>query len=466
MINRGPIKFKAHLLQGNKKIAIEAEYASRFSLFIRFLNGEHAGQGSEYKKLVFHKNGQGIEIGPCRYLSEPQINGYKGRIIFNKDIYDLNSLFYEDKLEKLQSEFFNLPLIMAHKDSIDKKFKEYTANLTYDLNVYKNLFDSLDSRYADEPVDIKQHVQRAIIDTEGRNFMAYLDEKLEEFENVIINYSKKDHERHGYYFRKQIWSFIMCSPFMRRTNLKPRGYSGDSVMMKMIYDNEYEGDSTFGKLMHKHPNEHPAAQAVRNRRDLIAEMLGKLKSDESRSNTRKVKVLSVACGPAYELKNVITSAKDCSKFHFTLLDQDKNALSEAQNQIEEIEKKLGAKIEVEFLNESVRTMLTTPMLSNMWGTFDYIYSMGLFDYLTPPVAKAVIEKLYQILTVNGEMVIGNFHISNASRYYMEYWLDWVLYYRTEQEFLDLLRNIPSAEAKILFEDTGSQMFLHVKKNEN
>ena len=36
-----------------------------------------------------------------------------------------------------------------------------------------------------------------------------LDEKLEEFENIIINFSKKDHERHGYYLRKQLWSFLM-----------------------------------------------------------------------------------------------------------------------------------------------------------------------------------------------------------------------------------------------------------------
>jgi extracellular factor (EF) 3-hydroxypalmitic acid methyl ester biosynthesis protein len=466
MMNREPPKFKAHLLQGKEKISIEAKYASKFSLLIRFLNGNNADQGSVYRKLVFQKNGQKVEIGPCQYIPEPIVNGYKGRIVFNEDVYDLNSLFFEDKLEKLQAEFFNLPLILAHKDKIKRQFKEYTANLTYDLNVYKNLFDCLDLKYADEPEEIRQHVQRAIIETEGRKFMKFLDEKLEQFENIIINFSKKDHERHGYYLRKQLWSFLMCSPFMTRTNLKPRGYSGDSVMMKIIYDNKYEGNSTFGKLMHKHPNEHPAAQAVRNRRNLVAKMLAALKSGGLKSNNQKIKVLSVACGPAFELQDVLTSAKDCSRFHFTLLDQDKNALSEAKSQIAQIEKKLGKKVEAEFLNASVRTMLKTPELNELWGNFDYIYSMGLFDYLTPPVAKAVIGKLYQILKVGGEMAIGNFHISNASRYYMEYWLDWVLYYRTEHDFMDLLKNVTSAEAKIIFEDTGSQMFLHVNKSGN
>jgi extracellular factor (EF) 3-hydroxypalmitic acid methyl ester biosynthesis protein len=463
MMNREPIIFKGHLLQGEDQIAIEAKYASRFSLSIRFLNGNKADQETVYQKLVFQKNGDQVEIGPCQFIPETSYNGSNGRIVFYQDVYDLNSLFLDDKLEKLQAEFFNLPLILAHKKEIKQPFKEYTANLTYDLNVYKNLFDLLDSKYAAEQEQVREHVQRAIIETEGRKFMKFLDEKLEEFENIILDFSKKDHERHGYYLRKQLWSFLLCSPFMTRTNVKPRGYSGDSVMMKMIYDNQYAGNSTFGKLMHKHPIEHPAAQAVRNRRDLIAKMLGKIKSREVKAD-KKIRILSVACGPASELQDILNSAEDCARIHFTLLDQDKSALSEAKTQIGRIEKKFGQKIEAEFLNESVRTMLKTAELEKSWGNFDYIYSMGLFDYLTPPVAKAVIGKLYQILKVGGEMIIGNFHISNASRYYMEYWLDWVLYYRTEQEFMDLLKNVTSADTKIMFEDTGSQMFMQVKKS--
>jgi extracellular factor (EF) 3-hydroxypalmitic acid methyl ester biosynthesis protein len=367
----------------------------------------------------------------------------------------------EEKM--LQADFFNLPLILAHKDDIDDSFRKYTANLNYDLNVYKNLFDGLDARYAKEPEAIKQHVQEAIIETEGRKFMAFLDEKLEELESIIINYSKKEHERHGYYLRKQLWNFIMCSPFMTRTNLKPRGYSGDSVMIKMIYDNQYEGHSTFGKLMHKHPAEHPAAQSVRNRRDLVTKLLSRKNSTDMKTNSKKINVLSVACGPAFEIQDVLTTAEDCSKFHFTLLDQDDTALAEAGSQLSRLEKKLGAKIEVDFLNESVRTMLATPKTDKMWGQFDYIYSMGLFDYLTTPAAKAVLAKLYQILKIGGQMAIGNFHISNPSRFYMEYWLDWVLYYRTEDELIGLLKNSNSAETKVIFEDTGSQMFLQVKK---
>jgi hypothetical protein len=61
------------------------------------------------------------------------------------------------------------------------------------------------------------------------------------------------------------------------------------------------------------------------------------------------------------------------------------------------------------------------------------------------------------------MVVGNFHVTNPSRYYMEYWLDWVIYYRTEEEFRNLLKGASSAEINVSYENTSIQMFLHIKK---
>ena len=108
-------------------------------------------------------------------------------------------------------------------------------------------------------------------------------------------------------------------------------------------------------------------------------------------------------------------------------------------------------------------MLTTKQITEKWGKFEFIYSMGLFDYLTPPVARTVLRKLLQLLAEGGEMIIGNFHISNPSKTYMEYWHDWVLYYRTEEEFLDLVNSERSINGSVFFENTNSQMFLHLKK---
>jgi extracellular factor (EF) 3-hydroxypalmitic acid methyl ester biosynthesis protein len=120
------------------------------------------------------------------------------------------------------------------------------------------------------------------------------------------------------------------------------------------------------------------------------------------------------------------------------------------------------KVKASFLKDSVRTMLSTSQISEKWGQYHYIYSMGLFDYLTPPVAVMVMNKLYELLLPGGYLLVGNFHVKNPSRFYMEYWCDWVLYYRTEDDMVGLL-NDASAEKTVTFEDSGSQMFLKIKK---
>lgn len=463
IMNQEALKIKAHLVKGKEKIPIDTKYSSKYSLLIRSLNVNPFIDGTEFSRLVIQINGEEFELGPCRLVSEPNIDGYDGRLSFVDDVYDLQRLFSDGRIVKLQSAFVNLPLLLAHKDKIKQSFKDYTSDLTYDLSVYKNLFDDLDAEYSKEPKDIQESIQRAIINTEGRKFMHFLDEKRHELEHVVADFSKEEHERHGFYFRRQLWNIIMCSPFMKRTNLKPRGYSGDSEMMRMIYLNDYEGESTFSTLMHKHPLEQSAAQAVRNRRKLIVQTLSNIQNNYPILPREKLKVLSVACGSAFEMKDILLSAEDCKKYHFTLLDQDRSALYEAATLVDQMEKYLGAKIEVDYLKASVRTMLAIRQLIKKWGQFDFIYSMGLFDYLTPPVATAVLGNLYQLLKPGGDILIGNFHVSNLSRTYMEYWNDWIIYYRTEEEFMDLLRDTSSAETSIFFEDTGCQMFLRVKK---
>ena len=47
---------------------------------------------------------------------------------------------------------------------------------------------------------------------------------------------------------------------------------------------------------------------------------------------------------------------------------------------------------------------------------------------------------------------------------MEYIMDWTLYYRDEDSMLELVKNIPEPlEYNLSFEESGNQMFLHIKK---
>ena len=192
-------------------------------------------------------------------------------------------------------------------------------------------------------------------------------------------------------------------------------------------------------------------------------MLKRHIQERKEQHPETIRVLSVACGPALEIRDIVRSAADAKMLHFSLLDQDELALLEVATLVDELEKSLGTKISADFIKESVRTMLVSRQLKNRWGRFDFIYSMGLFDYLTAPVASAVIKKLYQLLNPDGRMVIGNFASGNPSRYFMEYWHDWKLIYRSEDEFIRLVPELAGAETDIRTDSTGIQMLLSIVK---
>ena len=454
---------KTFLIHGIDKIPIYAEKASKYSVSFRYLGRRRHHRPDEPVRLLIKKSGDSVELGPCRILSDTKLNGYGGHLVFMHDLYDFECLLGQNKILKLQAPFRDLPHVMARKDAIRSSFKEYTADLTYDLSVYKNLFDEMDFKYRGEPEEVRAAVQTAIIESEGPDFRRFFEDKLDKLKNLVEDFSQEEHQLHGFYFRKQLRNYILSCPFTARATLKPRGYAGDSELMRMVYLNDYQGDSTFSKITHKHAVEHTAAQSVRYRITLITQILHKSKNFLPLPSPDKLKVLSVGCGPAFELKQILKSPQDCANYKFTLFDQDSAALSEAAELVGEIEKKIGAAPAVEYVKGSVRLMLFSRTIKQKWGQFHFIYCMGLFDYLNSRVATAVLDRLYRLLKPGGELVVGNFHVSNSSKYYMQYWGDWVLLHRTKEEFKGLFQNNSCGNVSVLFDDTGSQMFLHVKK---
>jgi len=458
------IELQGYLERDGKRVAITAAYASRLSLFVNFNPGTEIQDGIEFDKLFLNISDEEVELSKCRFISERAHRDFVGRLIFLDDVYDFENIIFKKKFVNISTSFHNLPLVLSQKNWISDSFKNYTSRVVYDLAVYKYFFDDLDRKYANESHEVRRVAQEILIEKEGRKFMRFFDSTLEELEGEIANFDKKDHQHHGFYFRKQVWEFILGSEFLRRTNLKPRGYAGDSQMMIMCYENDYRGNFVFNKLMHKHPLETEAAHAVRNRRPLISQVLRSVQKEFPGLPRWGFRFMSVASGSAVELQDLLMTAEDSEAFHCTLLDQDMRALNEAKEGIERIVRTRGIDTKVDYLNESVRRMLRSPQLSERWGQFHFIYSTGLFDYLTPPVAKIVLKKLYELLLPGGQLLIGNFHINNPTRYYMEYWMDWVIYYRSEETFLDLLEGIPGAECSIFFDPTGIQMFLSVRKS--
>ncbi len=439
---------------------VEARYGTKYSVLIVFKEEIFIDETFDLELNVKNKK---VPVGACRLIMESERRGKTFHIMPQINFYNFEKLFFRSKIENLEEAAMSLPSLIEYKEKIDPKFKEFVSDLSYELNVYDHLLTKIDDDAKNEPQEVRDFVENKFINSMGADLKAFMAESQDKLGEIVSSFSDKEHKIHSYFFRRQLWNVLLQSPFVARSNLRPRGYAGDSEMMRMIYRNDYEGESTFGKILHKCGVEQVAAESVRERRQTIKNKVQSMEEELNLPSEEKMRILSVACGPAMEIGDILKTKEDCSRLHFSLLDQDEEALSEASSLINIIERSLDTKVSHDLIQESVRVMLLNPDFLSRWGDFHFIYSMGLFDYFTAPVATSVLEKLYGVLKPGGEIAIGNFLTQHSSQMYMEYWLDWYLIYRTEEEFLKMAENLPGAQCKIVLDQYNVQMFLQVKK---
>jgi extracellular factor (EF) 3-hydroxypalmitic acid methyl ester biosynthesis protein len=442
-------------------IPLAATGATRLSLHVELEGGARLEDGAVIEDLILDLECGTVRLGRCRFdATGGTARESHGDLVFLDDVYDCRALLVEGTFVAERAAFHNLPVVLALRERIRPEFREYCANLAYDLSVYRRFFDDLDRSFAGEPERVVEAARAVVRAREGREFAGFMDGRVAELEHVVHGYTSDEHERHGFYLRRHLWPYIAASECLTRTNLKPAGYSGDAEVMVMLYENAFRGASTFEQLMHKYPVETRAAEAVRSRRRVIPRLLRAFEA-RARRPGKALRVLSLACGPACELDEVYAPPADLDAIEYTLLDQDPHALELARAVVRRIEAQRGHHLKARYVDESVRTMLRTRELRHRLGTFDYVYSMGLFDYLTTPVARAVLARTFDLLGPGGEIVIGNFHANSPTRVYMDYFADWPLTYRTEESFLAVAEGLEVAEREILYDETRCQMFLRL-----
>ncbi len=451
---------------GGRAVPLVVTAASRLSLQVALEGAVRLADGAILDGVELDLARGPVRLGRCRFVAEGgAARETCGRLVFLDDVYDCRSLVDDGQFVDLRAFFQNLPLVLAQRERVRPAFRDWCAGLVYDLSVYKRFFDEQDRIVAGEPDDVAHAAREALMRTEGRRFLDFLDRKVAEMNALIADFTQEEHERHGFYLRRQLWPYLMASAFLQRTNLKPRGYAGDAELMIMLYENAYVGTYVFNQLMHKHPVETRAADAVRFRRALIPQVLRQVLPDFPGLPQRGFRVLSLAAGPAWELYDLVRDRADAERFDLTLLDQDPFALDLARETVRRVEAERGVRLGVRYVQDSVRTMLRSRDLKRALGQHHFVYSMGLFDYLTTPVARAVLAKAYDLLEPGGTLLVGNYHVATPTRWHMAYWADWSLVYRTEEGFLDLARELdPAPEPpQMIYDESRCQMFMQLRK---
>ncbi len=452
-------RLRARLEREGPPLGAAVAAATRVTLLVAFDAGapEH---GASFDAISVALARGEAKLGRCRFEAGGP-PGWDGRLVFLDDVYDCRSLVQDAAVVDLAAAFHNLPLVLSQKDEVRPEFKAFLADTIFELSAYKRFFDDQEAALAEEPAEVAEAARAALVRVEERRFFAFMEAHLRALSAQVAGFTREEHERHAFYLRRVAWPYIERASFLWRSNAKPRGYAGDAESMVIIYENAYEGRTAFDRLLHKHSVSTAAADAVRSRRRLVPRVLREVVA-RTDGAARPFQFLSLASGPASELEDVYAARGDLDRLHCALLDQDPFALDLARRTVARIEAARGGSAHVRYIEDSVRTMLRTRDLAGRIGRFHFVYSMGLFDYLTPPVARAVLARTWELLLPGGTMLVGNFHERNPSRIYMEYWGDWPLYYRDEESLLALADGLPGERA-ITFDDTGTQMFLRMEK---
>ena len=374
-----------------------------------------------------------------------------------------------------------LDILNNEAQTVDDKF----ASLFDDLeNGHLELREHLNSfTETGEELEQKLLAEMGKFETWRIDIMDQLGEIADEFNPT----QKKVHQE--FIKGTKYFEIVQESPFYWRIINKPNGYAGDAEMMSYIYRNGFEGETPFGKFIHKHAVSTKACQSVRNRKKFLAEQI---------FMRNEGKILSLAAGPAQEIKEVLDIEKE-KNYEFLALDHDLDTLKKYKpenngfnftyalaNAFQIIsENYFAARPRSLFENycfprtdfkglRKVISSLKYEVIDLKERQFDMIYSAGLYDYIKTfqlddsKGSVALTKNLFKLLASGGKLIAGNFNQNNPRdlRFVMEYIYDWQLIYRDRYDLMEFTRSIDEKEIKnieVVEEPLGINYFLVAEK---
>lgn len=264
---------------------------------------------------------------------------------------------------------------------------------------------------------------------------------------------------------RYLHDLLMQSPLMHRARYKPLGYPGDYETMNAIYGRHFTGPTLFAKALNLSFASTAAATAVRTRKDLIKRRLTAL-LDAPPPESRPIRILSVAAGPAQEVYELLMEREDIAHpVEIVLFDQDKRALAFSYGRLKRVvSARWQGRVTLVHLHDAIRRLLRGASVFAGYADFDAVFSCGLFDYLELLTAVSLCRSLYALVASGGTLYFGNMVPNCSSRWLMEMHLDWFLVYRERSQMLELARMAaPDAHIEICEESTGVNPFVAVRR---
>jgi extracellular factor (EF) 3-hydroxypalmitic acid methyl ester biosynthesis protein len=329
--------------------------------------------------------------------------------------------------------------------------RQWLEQVEFDLGM------SRDSRQPEQKVEA--------LETTTRHVISAFNAQHERFEELAYAIPKEHYGAHQEFVRRQWQPLFLCSPFGQRTFYKPLGYAGDYEMMNMIHRNRPEGGTLYENLIHFLLVSQWPAQSVRNR---VTHLKNHLLQETARvvRAGRRARILNVGCGPAREVQEFLKETPLANEADFVLLDFNEETLGYARSQINQARSQFSRQTGAETRRISVYQLLRQNAHQEHFGSepgYDLIYCGGLFDYLSEPTCRSLVNLFYDWLRPGGMVIVANMNDSKPFRNFIEFVLDWQLIYRDSRKMLALVPERVRDTARVITEPTSVNLFLHLGK---
>jgi len=254
--------------------------------------------------------------------------------------------------------------------------------------------------------------------------------------------------------RHQVTELLREDPFTRRAAVKPRGYPGDAPLRDMIYGVEDglspPSTTAAGRVVFEYMIHGPACAGVRSRRALVASHIDRIAEQRPRPH-----VLSIAAGHLREASMSVAIRRQRTGRTLAL---DADPLS-----LEEVRSSYGG-LGVETETASFRHLLGKDRYKE---AFDFVYSTGLFDYLSLRSGRRLVQAMHRMLRPGGSFLIANFLPGIRDVGYMEAIMDWNLVYRSRKDMIELTQDLPESaieKLELWSEEALNILFLRITKH--
>jgi extracellular factor (EF) 3-hydroxypalmitic acid methyl ester biosynthesis protein len=353
------------------------------------------------------------------------------------------------------------------------EFKSVTADMQSFFEALRLWMDGVELELHNQPGADRKAREKLVLDELAIPIVAAIDSFIDAFESIAARLSGEEVETHRHHLRRQLHPLLLSSPFAYRTYSKPLGYAGDYEVVDMMLRPPYEGETLFAKLINIWLVGQAPAEAHRNR---VTYLVRKLVEETTRASTAKkrAQVFNLGCGPADEVRRFLTEEGTSDRATLTLLDFNEETITQLGQNLERIKGEHRPGAEFHLVRKSVQQVLKDSGRTGKKGsapTYDLVYCAGLFDYLTDPVCKRLMDIFYEMLAPGGLLVATN--VSDAMnrtrpfRYSMEYILDWHLIYRDGSDFRKVAPELaPPETVQVVSDVTGVNVFIEVRKPEH